>query len=153
EFRKALALFPDNGLELNACAWYTLRGKILPQEWGFTVALAQRAVELEGTDGGIWDTLGVACYRARRWQDAIDALKTANELSQGQVAYNTLFIAVAYWQLGQKELARKWLAAAQVFDQQRSDWLAEAAALLGVRDAPPGPPAKPDDVAKFSLVL
>jgi serine/threonine protein kinase/tetratricopeptide (TPR) repeat protein len=153
EFRKARALIPDAGLELNNLAWRILTTPQLPQDGGFTVALAQRAVELEGNNGNFWDTLGVAYYRAGRWQDAIDALKTANELSQGRVAYNTLFIAMAYWQLGQKELARDWYAAAQVFAQPHSDWVAEAAALLGRPDAPSGLPAKPDDVAKFSLVL
>jgi serine/threonine protein kinase/tetratricopeptide (TPR) repeat protein len=148
EFRRARALIPDTGLALNNFAWGILMRPTLPKDGGFTVALAQRAVELEN-DGAYWDTLGVAYYRAGRWQDAIDALKAANGLSQGRVAYNTLFIAMAYWQLGQKELARKWYAAAQTFDQRR-DWLAEAAALIGVGDAPPGPPAKPDEVARFS---
>src|SRR5436190_21041446 len=55
-----------------------------------------------------WNMLGVAQYRAGKWQPAIDALNKSMELRKGGDAFDWLFLAMAHQKLGDKGQARKW---------------------------------------------
>src|SRR5262249_39528478 len=70
---------------------------------------AQRGVDLAANNAAHRNTLGVAHYRAGNWQSAIDELKTSEELEPGKyLAHNALFLAMAYWQLGERAQAHQW---------------------------------------------
>src|SRR5262249_27410210 len=53
-------------------------------------------------------TLGVAQFRAGQWQLAIESLQESMELRKGGDAVDWFFLAMAHWQLGQKDDARSW---------------------------------------------
>jgi tetratricopeptide (TPR) repeat protein len=63
--------------------------------------------------------LGVACYRANRFEAAIQELQQATRFHKsGGNAYNWLFIAMAHHRLGHADEAREWLTkATQWIDQ------------------------------------
>jgi tetratricopeptide (TPR) repeat protein len=72
------------------------------------VELAMKAVKLAEKDGGAWNTLGVAQYRAGNWKGAIEGLQKSMELRNGGDSSDWFFLAMAQWQLGNKDDARKW---------------------------------------------
>ena len=53
-------------------------------------------------------SLGVAHYRAGDTKAAIAALHKSMELRQGGDGNDWFFLAMAHWQLGEKEQAHKW---------------------------------------------
>jgi tetratricopeptide (TPR) repeat protein len=75
------------------------------------VQLARKAVELEPANGAHWNTLGVAHYRTGELNAAIEALEKSDDVLQGQLfSFNGFFLAMAHWQLGRQDDARKWYA-------------------------------------------
>jgi tetratricopeptide (TPR) repeat protein/tRNA A-37 threonylcarbamoyl transferase component Bud32 len=72
------------------------------------IRLAQRAVGQEPSVGPFWNTLGVVHYRAGNWHPAIAALERSMALRSGGDANDWFFLAMAYWQQGDKQLAREW---------------------------------------------
>jgi tetratricopeptide (TPR) repeat protein len=104
------------------------------------VELSSKAVELGPKEGTNWNTLGVARYRNAEWKAARDALTKSMELLSGQSdSFNTFFLAMAHWQLGDKPQARiwydkavQWMEKNQPKDEELIGFRAEAAALLGV---------------------
>ena len=93
--------------------------------------------------------LGVAYYRSGRWEEAIEALSTSMDLLHGQSdGFNTFFLAMAHWQLGHKDEARRWsdravqwMAKNGANNDELRRFRAEAAALLGLPE-PVGPAGK-----------
>jgi WD40 repeat protein/serine/threonine protein kinase len=76
---------------------------------GRAVELAKEAVALAPNQALIWNTLGVAQYRAGNWKKAIEALTKSMELQRGALeSLDTFFLAMAHWQLGEKAKARQW---------------------------------------------
>jgi tetratricopeptide (TPR) repeat protein len=115
--RGALRLSPDtaNAREalasvLNKLAWpLATHPEPARRDPGRAVQLAREAIELKPQNGNYHNTLGTALYRAGRWNDAIEALKTADQLSAGKAhGPNAFFIAMAHWRLGDKTEARRW---------------------------------------------
>jgi len=79
---------------------------------GRAVDLA-RALVGDGTQNGrCWQLLGVAHYEAGQYSDAITALQKSRRLRSGGDRFDRLFLAMAYWQLGEEETARQWYAEA-----------------------------------------
>src|SRR5262249_7514956 len=72
------------------------------------VELATKATALVPQTGSCWIARGVAEYRTGHFQEAIDSLQKAGDLLNGSDATEWLFTAMAHWQLGDKEEARKW---------------------------------------------
>jgi tetratricopeptide (TPR) repeat protein len=73
------------------------------------VKLHHRAHVLYPKQPWIQGTLGIAYYRAGRWQDAIDTIDQAIEIGHSGVsAYYAFFTAMAYWQLGDRDQAQTW---------------------------------------------
>jgi serine/threonine protein kinase/Flp pilus assembly protein TadD len=146
DYSKAIELDPKNAEACNIMAWRlatcpdaTLR------DAARAVTLAKRAVELAPKElapkhGLYWNTLGVAHYRAGHWKNAIQCLTKSMELQNGQMeSLNTFFLAMAHWQLGEKEKARQWYNQAVQWMQKNKlqneglRWLrAEAEDVLGV---------------------
>lgn len=100
---------------------------------------SEKAVTVQPDAGKYWNTLGVAYYRAEEWSKSIEALKKRVELSMGQeFARDAFFLAMAHWQLGQKEEARRWYTDAVEWtlknaphDEELKRLQAEANALFG----------------------
>ena len=86
----------------------------------------------------------MAHYRRGRWQEAIDELTTAQELNPQGGGATRFFLAMAQWQLGQKEAARRcygeaveWMEKNKPQDDELRRFRAKAAELLGVTEEDP----------------
>jgi serine/threonine protein kinase/tetratricopeptide (TPR) repeat protein len=104
--------------------------------------LASQALQMAPSDARIWCTLGVARYRAGDWQAAIEALNKSKGLRNGGNSMDWFFLAMAEWQLGNKDAAREWYDKAVQWmekNQPQNEELirvsAEAAELLGLSPA------------------
>ncbi|HEX5269196.1 MAG TPA: protein kinase [Gemmataceae bacterium] len=161
--RTALALserlvkeFPDTpsyrevlGESQNNLAWLLATGTS-PQhrDPAQAVLLAKKAVVFRPEDGNVWNTLGVAHYYAGDPRAAAEALEKAvqkSRRSNGHLAekgegsaYDFFFLAMAHWQLGEKDKAKDWYDRAVAWmdrnkprDEELHRFRAEAAALLG----------------------
>jgi serine/threonine protein kinase/Flp pilus assembly protein TadD len=135
--------FETRGTNLRAqnnLAWFlTTLPEPKLRDAGRAIDLAQTVVQLSPENGAYWNTLGVAYYRSRRWQQAVEALTNSIGMRDGQSAFNIFFLAMAYWQLGQKEQARDrykdavdWMEKHAPADEELLRFRAEAAALLGL---------------------
>jgi serine/threonine protein kinase/Flp pilus assembly protein TadD len=103
------------------------------------VESAKKAVELAPRDGGFWNTLGIAQYYAGNWKEAVAALEKSMPFRKGGDSNDWFFLAMAYWQLGEKEKARQWFDRAVQWmdknmpkDQELGRFRAEAAELLRI---------------------
>jgi eukaryotic-like serine/threonine-protein kinase len=84
------------------------------------VELAKKAVERLPREGNYWNTLGVAHYRAGDYRAAIEALEKAEALEPDKhFAFNAFFVAMANWQLGQRDQARQWYHRAAAWTKSR----------------------------------
>ncbi|QJW95613.1 protein kinase domain-containing protein [Frigoriglobus tundricola] len=148
QYRLALPL--DAGAEtLNAYAWLLADCPVAdlrnPEQ---SAELAQRAVDRAPLEGRIWNTLGVARYRAGEWQKAITALERSAELRSGGTAWDWFFLAMASWRLGDRAAATAWCEkAVRAMDANGpppadlSRYRSEAESLLG-RPADHKPPGR-----------
>jgi tetratricopeptide (TPR) repeat protein/serine/threonine protein kinase len=149
-FKEALRLKPDNAdarnqlaSALNSRSWTLATGPDpKKRDSGQAVELATQAVELGPQDADGWNTLGIAQYRAGNWKESIAALQKFRELRTGDVEFsNPFFLAMAHWQLGNKDEAREWFdKGAQWMDAHNANsetmvrFRKEAAELLGVNE-------------------
>jgi tetratricopeptide (TPR) repeat protein len=109
------------------------------------VTFARRSVDLVPTNGNFWNTLGVAYYRARDWEEALSALYRSMELREDGDSFDWFFLALIHTRLGHGERARQWYdKATQWFRQNRPGdaelyrFQVEAAESLGLpKPAPP----------------
>jgi tetratricopeptide (TPR) repeat protein len=120
-------------------AWHLANSEPGVREEDTALVLALKAVEVAPNDANFRNTLGVCHYRLRNWNAAIAALEKAMELSGGGDGGDWLFLAMAHWQLGHKEEARRWYAKAVEWldegSRQAQDFRRfqpEAAELLGI---------------------
>ncbi len=111
------------------------------------VELAKKADQLSPENGNIWNTLGVAHYRTGNWKGAVASLKKSMALGEGGDSVDWFFLAMAHWQLGDMEQARKWYDQAIHGMEKNRPWSeelrgdlrrfrAEAAELLGIKEQP-----------------
>src|SRR5262249_24111549 len=102
---QALELDPGNWRH-----WHRRAGAFARlKQWDKAVADYSKLIELQPPEPSHWHALGVANYRAGDWKAAIAALKREDQLSRGwHFSANAFYIAMAHWQSGEKELARKW---------------------------------------------
>ncbi len=87
--------------------------------------------------------LGIAFYRAGRWEEAIAALTKSTELLNGEDSLNFLFLSMAHWQSGNKAAAiNRYNKAIERIQKSNIDiarmsnlynYYIEAAELLGVK--------------------
>ncbi len=109
------------------------------------VEWAELATTLKPNIARYENTLGVAYYRAGRWEEAIEALERAEKLTPGKdFAHNTFFIAMARWHLGDHATARrlyadsvKWMLRNMPDDEELQQYLVESSELLASEDSEP----------------
>jgi tetratricopeptide (TPR) repeat protein len=140
DYYKAIELAPKNDTAHNRLAWLLATcpdAKV--RDPGRAVELARKAVQLEPKQGFYWQTLGYAEYRAGNWESAIAALDKVKALGSPGDSLEWFPLAMAHWQLGHKEEARKWYDQAvawmdknQPTNQELRRFRAEAAELLGI---------------------
>jgi tetratricopeptide (TPR) repeat protein/tRNA A-37 threonylcarbamoyl transferase component Bud32 len=135
-----LALPHDGGAEtLNAYAWQLADCPVADlRDPARAVELARRALDRAPHEGRIWNTLGVAYYRAGEWRNAVAALERSMELRSGGNPWDWFFLAMAHWRLGDPraagewyEKAARWMDATGPPAQELLRYRAEAALLLG----------------------
>jgi tetratricopeptide (TPR) repeat protein len=148
DLSQTIDLDPRNAIYLNALAWLlaTCPDK-KRQDPKRAVDLARKAVRLAPKDGNLWNTLGMAHYRAGDWKAAIAAIEKSMEKSKGGIASDWLVLAMAHEKLGNRDEARKrydqavqWLEkdgpmlakSPQVADELRR-FRAEAEETLGLK--------------------
>ena len=148
EYTRALDLSPNHAQSHNNLAW--LLATCSDAKFRVPTAAvehARRAVELDSNAAHFWNTLGTAHYRAGNyragnWRAAIGSLEKAEQLSPDKhFGANTFFLALAHWQLDEKQPARKWFDQAsewmeknQPQDDELQRFRAEAAELLGPKE-------------------
>jgi tetratricopeptide (TPR) repeat protein len=109
--------FPDQANHLlwltakkNRLAWFLVtcaeEQVRVPKE---AVELARQAVAQAPQEGGYWNTLGAAYYRAGNWNECVTALEKSMHLRQGGDGFDWLFLAMASHQLKKPNEAEKWL--------------------------------------------
>jgi WD40 repeat protein/tetratricopeptide (TPR) repeat protein len=138
---------------LNNRAWELANGGESERDPVLAARLAALALALVPGEQEKLNTLGVALYRAGRFDQSIDALEKSLEAGRGQFAAFDLFVlAMAHHRLGHRDKARaafgravRWLDEANYLDARHTQELAvfraEAEAVLG------GPNGElPDDV-------
>jgi len=128
----------------NDLAWLLVTRDARWRDPSGAVQLASKAVELVPLEGNFWNTLGVAQYRAGDYKSAIEALNKAAELRAGGDAFDCFILAMAHWQLGDKNQAATWYGKAvnridknQPNDEELRRLRAEASELLGVAGPTP----------------
>ncbi len=73
------------------------------------LACARKAVELEPKNGEFRNTLGAAYYCNGEWREAVSELDQTLKLRpDGFNGTSYFFLAMAHWQLGEKDQARAW---------------------------------------------
>jgi len=71
----------------------------------------RKAVEVAPQSSIAWQVLGWARYRAGDWKGSVEALEKSCALQHnptGGYAFQWFFLAMAHWQLGEKDTAREW---------------------------------------------
>jgi superkiller protein 3 len=141
-FRTAINLNPKDAVA-HICLAYVLRtmnqGDEAIREFRTGIKLAQKAVELAPWSGWYWEPLGIAHYYVGDWKEAIAALEKSMQFRDGGDSSEWFLLAMAHWQLGEKEKARKWFdKAVQWMDKNMPNnkdlgrFRAEAAELLKI---------------------
>jgi serine/threonine protein kinase/WD40 repeat protein len=145
-YAKAAELTPDDAEAANNYAWLlvTCPNSELrnPRR---AIELARNATRREPAKGSYWNTLGVALYRMGEWRACIEAVEKSERLG-GTNSFNSFFLAMANWRLGNREPARERFRQALLLmdknrpqDDQLVRFRAEAEALLGMGLLGPGP--------------
>jgi tetratricopeptide (TPR) repeat protein len=102
---------------------------------------AKKAVELAPKQRHYWQTLAWAEYRAGNWKNAVTAAEKVEALGSASDSFEWFVLAMAHWQLGEKDKARSWYDRAvewtdknQPKDEELRRFRAEAAELLRVKE-------------------
>ena len=98
DFRKSLALYPDQPLVLNYLGYsWVDRGENLDEAF----KMLHKAVELRPSDGYVVDSLGWAYFKLGKYDEAVKELERAIDLKPGDPTIND-HLGDAYWRVGRK---------------------------------------------------
>jgi serine/threonine protein kinase len=137
---------PDTLQSMNNLAWFLATcSESQLRNPARAVRLASKATQRAAGQGTFWNTLGVARYRAGEWKGALEAIDRSMKLRKGGDSFDWIFAAMAHWQLGEKEQARKWYERAMRWMEKNRPkgpeldrFRHEAAELLGVKELTAG---------------
>jgi serine/threonine protein kinase/WD40 repeat protein/uncharacterized protein HemY len=144
--QRLVVLDPQNYEALNELAWnLAICPAVELRDPDRAARLATQALVRDPFNGGFANTLGVAQYRRGDWEAARGALASSlNLLGDRAFAHNGYFLALVADRLGDRELARKWHAAAAAWagrfaddDPESIQFAREAAEALGAAEYPP----------------
>ena len=151
-WEKAVEMGLSDANALNEFAWNLVAARDVEAALAaLAVQVAQQAAKVAPNNAVILNTLGVAQYRAGKWEDSIGSLAKAEELAPDKTfAFNGFFLAMAHWQLDHKDEARKWydrsvewMEKNQPKNEELVRFRAEAEELLGVTEPNPAPKDAP----------
>jgi serine/threonine protein kinase/WD40 repeat protein/Tfp pilus assembly protein PilF len=143
DFEKALELKPDQADLCNTLAWLLVAGPTELRDGKKAVPYSERAVELAPLNWAYHNTLGLALYRADRYQNAIAPLEASLKGSSGHTdGFDLFFLAMCHVKLGDPAKAKdcfdravKWIEGQKNLHPQWAEELktfrAEAEELLG----------------------
>ena len=143
--RRALEANPNDAKACNDLAWTYMTAPEAVRNWKAAVLAAQKAVQLD-SDPLYRNTLGLAYYRAGRYQEAVKTLEpNLKDDVDWALAYDLYFLAMSHYQLGESARAHQFYELALRWSVSHHDVLApvlvelsaiqaEAAGLLGVKD-------------------
>lgn len=118
DFRKALALNPDQPQVLNYLGYSLIEKKVKLDE---ALEMIKRAVELEPSSGYIIDSLGWAYYRLGRYDEAAKSLERAAELVPVDAVVSD-HLGDALWMVGRKTEAHfQWRRALSFVDAEKTN--------------------------------
>ena len=137
--------------DANTVAWFCLLSPDSGVDFARVVQVAEQALTRRDRNSpptfrhDVLNTLGVALYRAGRYQEAIERLgKSMQAHPKGGDPDDWLFLAMAHWKIGHANDARQWYDRAVEWmeknasrNQDRRRFLAEAAALIEVEPKEP----------------
>jgi tetratricopeptide (TPR) repeat protein len=112
----------DEAVVCNALAWYLVTGPEELRDADEAVTLAARAVRLAPGKSTYTNTLGVALYRAGRYDEAVPHLRRSLRETDPP-AHDLFFLAMCYFKLGDAQ-------AALDFHSQAVYWMGEHAPTL-----------------------
>jgi tetratricopeptide (TPR) repeat protein len=149
EYHTAVQLEPDFAAAHNGLA--RAFGSATDPRWrNATEALrhARAAVALDPTSAETYNTLALAEFRSGHWKESVAASEKSMALRKGPDASDWFLQALAHWQNGAKDEARRWFDKAVGWTREQAPQSAElrqiwteAAELLG--QPGPGPLAAP----------
>lgn len=96
DFRKALALSPDEPIVLNYLGYSMIEKKINLNE---AVAMVKKAVQLKPNDGYIVDSLGWAYFQLGDFEEAVTQIERAVDLNPADPIIGE-HLGDAYWRIG-----------------------------------------------------
>ncbi len=109
QFQQAVAKRPESARACNNLAWSYVTAPESLRDLAQGLAMAEKAVRLEPDNLAHRNTLGVAYYRAGRYHDAIDVLRSNIETDEETVFVSDLcFLAMSYQRLGETSRAREY---------------------------------------------
>jgi tetratricopeptide (TPR) repeat protein len=129
----------------NSIAWQLVTGPEQKRNTDVALWFAQNAAKSQPTKSNFQNTLGVALYRSGQYRQALTILQTIDGVLQltqpGRVPSNVAFIAMAQYQLEQREEAMKSLErlrgllkeGSYADDPEAQEFLREAEALFGTK--------------------
>ena len=143
----------DKSLIRNFIAWVLANDSFADaSDISIAVQLATDAVQIAPENGGNWNTLGVAQYRASEWQSAIVSLNKSIELCKlmkptHSPALDYFYLAMTYWNLDAKDQSLQFYEKAVATLETTGDADAERVkpeveGILGITPDPPQ--SKPD---------
>jgi serine/threonine-protein kinase len=154
-YRETIRLLPNDARIHNSLAWALVVPPNRPRrDYDEAVVHARKAVELAPKSGSRFNTLALAEYRSGHWAESIAAGERAMALQNGGGALDWFLLAMAFWQKGEKDEARKWFDKAVPWTKEkdpknaelRQFWI-EAAELLGLAGPDAARPASPTATA------
>jgi tetratricopeptide (TPR) repeat protein len=137
---------PEGAGRFNDVSWGLVRrAETEAAEYRRALCLAEVACRLVPDNATYLTTLGVAQYRVGQYRQAVGTLTQAHKLipvaRQGSLPTAWVFLAMAHWQLAEKQEARQWYdSAVQWLDkndpknEELGRFRVEAEELLGVKD-------------------
>jgi hypothetical protein len=148
-YRRAIAANPESAKDSNNLAWLYLTAPESLRDVNAALPLAEKAVSLAADARQLAmhrNTLGVAYYRAARYREAVEILRT-NVTSQedSALAFDLYFLAMSHDKLGESARARdyydwavRWVAAQRnlsaAYAEELTEIRAEAEEVLGVKE-------------------
>ena len=153
-----MAEFPSSPEVHGKMAWLLASCPLLPfRDEARAVQIAKKGLTSNPSFGTLWRALGTALYRKGDWAGAIEALTNAISLEPTD-GIAPLFLAMAYWQKGEKDQALSWHQKALRLKGDPTLWnmvrrfRAESAALLGVKPPDGDERSKPVGVREIASV-